>query len=886
MSNKVKIAGYAKKEVFNGNIEYRDFTPDLVGLQLTSDRGTPLFTMGNFSITTNMDPKTDKTFITNNFSDFISLDDLDLTVAKSETLLVTNTSTILNLDKKKIKNYTQFSSLVEFVRVSLENIILKWPASLNATPFYTDGLGNSITGPSFSDYSYNFIEDVCYFKINVNFLKNSFNINFLNNGTISDTFNEYNDLRNITVNYDSYVILLDNLEYDVVGFTGSTELVNDYVYLKVKGDVFNGKTQYTSYHIKPKKIIEDEFFNSLPNFESYLLNRLSLPKFKASFFFSKKTDSGATLLVERDLIWPISDGYNIDFQTGDYISYASNLIDIAQNSDVTETNLMNRLLVSESISSFDTTPVFLDEEDLDTSGQKVNKTLNIYGLSFDEINKYITGISFANTVTYDKSDNTPDKYLKNLAKLLGWDTISSVLENNLLSNYVKTSPSNYAGQSEGLTPVQADIELWRRLILNSPWIWKSKGARKSIEFLLRFIGTPNGLVTFNEYVYKADSPIDIEMFISALELNNLDTDLSLYPIDSEGYPKLLPDTENMYFQNDGLWYRETGGSGATIDILTGNNPHVGPYDGGNKYINQLRVLVPNFSAVTLTSETVTTDVVKLFTNYGLGEITRYTGGTYIEATHIDGSDLSKCVVVKTDIIKDVLPTTPLSLCGCPCEGDDEMISICIEKTTPSTTLPCETLVSQPTSDTENGYYIFDYYQYNQDRSLFSVGGVPITNTSKFTSKECCKALNGLPTYTEIYNPSTVNVDSGYVCCINKKCGCAISCDWLLNQSPVQITQNDVTDSYCEFKTLNGYGSKVVVTSDGSNCPSNWTTPTPNVTDPNTGLVGFGCKITTLGFQEYDKLSNYFLVKSNGGYKDFTCCSFTYDVYTQFVNIPK
>jgi hypothetical protein len=28
----------------------------------------------------------------------------------------------------------------------------------------------------------------------------------------------------------------------------------------------------------------------------------------------------------------------------------------------------------------------------------------------------------------------------------------------------------------------------------------------------------------------------------------------------------------MYFQNNGLWYRETGGSNATIDILTGNNP--------------------------------------------------------------------------------------------------------------------------------------------------------------------------------------------------------------------------------------------------------------------------------------------------------------------------
>jgi hypothetical protein len=42
----------------------------------------------------------------------------------------------------------------------------------------------------------------------------------------------------------------------------------------------------------------------------------------------------------------------------------------------------------------------------------MNKTLHIYGRNFDEINKYIKGISFSNVVTYDKQDNTPDIYLK------------------------------------------------------------------------------------------------------------------------------------------------------------------------------------------------------------------------------------------------------------------------------------------------------------------------------------------------------------------------------------------------------------------------------------------------------------------------------------------
>ena len=56
-NDKIKIAGYARRIFFNDNIEYRNFSPDLVGLQLTSEGGTTLFTNGNFSIDVNLDPK-------------------------------------------------------------------------------------------------------------------------------------------------------------------------------------------------------------------------------------------------------------------------------------------------------------------------------------------------------------------------------------------------------------------------------------------------------------------------------------------------------------------------------------------------------------------------------------------------------------------------------------------------------------------------------------------------------------------------------------------------------------------------------------------------------------------------------------------------------------
>ena len=65
-NDRIKVAGYARRIFFNDNIEYRNFSPDLVGLQFTSDGGTALFTNGNFTISTNLDPKAECRFYPGN----------------------------------------------------------------------------------------------------------------------------------------------------------------------------------------------------------------------------------------------------------------------------------------------------------------------------------------------------------------------------------------------------------------------------------------------------------------------------------------------------------------------------------------------------------------------------------------------------------------------------------------------------------------------------------------------------------------------------------------------------------------------------------------------------------------------------------------------------
>jgi hypothetical protein len=861
MAKKIKVAGYSKKTSYEGNIEYRNFSPDLVGVQLASHGGTPLFTMGNFAITTNLDPKINKNYATGKFSDFVTLDNLKLTVAESEVLLKNNTNTVLNLDQTKLKNYALFGSMTEYIRIQLEDIITNWPASLYASPLVSVN-GADYFGNTYEDYSYNSLINESTFKVNVTYLVNQYQINFLTNGTIIDTFNATNDLRNMTVNYGSYAISYNNTEYNVLAFTGSTYDFNDYIYFRVEGNPFTGGTTFSNiyYHIKPKKIVENTYFNSITGLQEYLLSRDTLPLYTSNFEYPVRTDDGIIMYTSKSLTWPVTDGYNIDFDTTQYTDYATQLLDIATNYDLNETNLMTRFLVSESISAFDTTPVHLDELHQDTTtGQKVNKTLNIYGVAFDELNQFVQGISFAHVVTYDRKDNVPDKYLKDLARVFGWELVSTLISDDLINNYVTNAESQYSGQSVGMTPVETDNELWRRIILNSPWIWKSKGARKSIEFLINFMGIPKGLMSFNEYIYRADAPLDIEIFKKILEENELSTDLTLYPIDDNGYPNMLPDTDDMYFQNNGLWYRETGGSGSTVDILTGNNPHVGRYDGGYKYINQFRTLIPNFSAVTINTGIELTTTENIFSNYAQGVITDYTGPTYVDIVADDNSSLGECVVYKAEVIKDPMPEPILTPCGCPCEGEDEMLSVCVEKGKPKPQ-PCKNVYNNYIEQS-TGFIIASLNVYNPQNQY-----IGLKNTI-FLDKECCKALGGKSAYMDSdydggYEGNRDTATSGYVCCTTNKCGCNIACKWALGEytvnpdgrvymkplEPIQIPENS-GNYFLQFKMFYGTGGGAVVTPDGSNCISRYTIPVNGIKDPFTGEIGFGCKLTDLGMRD-------------------------------------
>src|SRR5210317_383469 len=230
-NNRIKIAGYAKRIFFNDNIEYRNFSPDLVGFQLTSNGGTTLFTNGNFAISVNLDPKPDVLFTQGTKSKFFTLD--DITDNEKQVNLSENVKVKLNLDLTNPLSYVWYGSYKELLRASLIEIQNNWPAAI-----YVDNKVGSVTGNNITDYVYDISADESTFKVNSNFFNNPYNIKYTEDSKYVATNSEENPLRNFTLKYGSYVIEHNGIVKNIKSITPSTQKTNSELTLVVDGNPF------------------------------------------------------------------------------------------------------------------------------------------------------------------------------------------------------------------------------------------------------------------------------------------------------------------------------------------------------------------------------------------------------------------------------------------------------------------------------------------------------------------------------------------------------------------------------------------------------------------------------------------------------------------------
>ena len=581
-----------------------DFAPSLVGNQFTDPNA--FFTLGNFAITRNFQGRIAKDFKLGEWSEYYNLDNLQITEEEMDTLVSENLTVRLNFDTTNLERYVYFGNFSKFLESEIEDVILKWPASLHVSP---NPIEPTTTRPTNINTVLDFIYDV---ETDLSTFKSP-KLAFNNPYTLDYSDNIFNP-NNITSQISSYVLSngLGN-EYVIESMTGYS--VNDnYVYFVIKGNPFESLTSTFGkpiFHIKPIKKIRNDFFINLTDFQKILLNRLTIPQYTFIVDVPIKYEDGTIGFSKKSLTWPTTDGYNLDINTIAYSNYIEEFFYVASLFDRNKTDLVVRRLVSDSIVEYDT-----EGEGNEQTGMRVSKLLRIYGVEFDVVKKYINGISFANVVTYNKKDNTSDDLIKIMAKTLGFDVLlmnSTGFDLTGINN--QGDSPQFEGYSRELSPKEIDIELWRRLVINAWWLFRSKGTRKVLEFFMNLFKINGCLISMDEIIYLAKDKLDLlktrQQFNRLLGSDFFDLNFNSLPFDEFGFPKTPTNTTTFWFQNDGFWYN--GGN----ESVLGNNPHFGPYDYGQRYWDRFRCFIDSFNPVTEITNTVV-NVTNYFSDFNEG----------------------------------------------------------------------------------------------------------------------------------------------------------------------------------------------------------------------------------------------------------------------------
>ena len=598
------------------------FSDNIVGLQTVEGGG---LTQGNFEFTTSVVEKVNRTFNVGAFSEPISLEGLDINdLAESRRIMATQFRVYPNYDVSQVLNFSMYGSLSKRFQVSVTEIIHKFPASLDVV-FNNDDF---ITGATATEISYDSTTDETYFKVDVSRINNPFDIDYSISASTNLSIREIvaSPYRNLYNTYLDYCISINDNIYSVVSFNPSPTLSSGYIEFFVSGAPFGttATTSFEEFQIRPNDFVVDRIFaEDFDEVQKFLLNRLVRPEYTAVFQVPQQNQDGQFYTNYQQVTWPKEGSWNLDIRSFLFDNYLTQLEAIAVNLDSFKTNLISRFLITDSLKEFD------------TLGQKAEKIFQIYGRSFDQIKQFIDALAYMNSVSYNPSNDIPSQLLVNLAQTLGWSSNFSPITNEdfLSSVFGNTNTPTYPGYARALTPTELNYAFYRNLILNASYLFKSKGTRRSVEFMMRLIGAPESLIEYNEHIYLADQKINMEQFdiqwaaisggtyvqdvptflpgttykikgqtftayTSSATYEDVSTKLDDYPVDKEGFPNAPVNTEDYFFQLGAGWYESTPSHRSpdevviTGQVFTGQNfdiqTQLTPFTYGQPYLDRFR----------------------------------------------------------------------------------------------------------------------------------------------------------------------------------------------------------------------------------------------------------------------------------------------------------
>jgi hypothetical protein len=596
------------------------FSDNLVGLQITDGGG---LTQGNFKFTTTVVEKTNRNFSLGVFSEPISLETLGFQdTAQAKSIFDNNFKLFPNFDETDVSNFVGYGSLSKRFEAAISNIINYFPASIDVSKYRP----NFVTGATATGITYNGNENETKLIIPLETVRNPFSVNYTNTSTqtIESLGFGVSKYRDMSKTFLSYVLVLNSNQYPVTFMTPSTSISAGTLTLYVQGNPFSGLSTYSEFFlIRPNDTIVNEVFNlELEEIEEILLNRLVTPIYTYVATVPSISDSGLFYDSTKKLTFPLDGPWNLDIRTNAFITYIENLQSFALDYDNYRTNIISRFYTTNAFKEFD------------TSDQKVDKVLKIYGRSFDETKKYADAIQHVTSVNYNIGNDIPSGLLTNFAETLGWKkNISPIADSNFLESVYGTTENAFPAYSTSQTKLDLNYQYYRNLLINSAYLFKSKGTRKAIEFLLNFIGTPEALLEFNENVYLVDNKINMTRFnqlyqnisggvyvtqFPSIDTTNIygflgntyngystqqvieevTTTRNDYPVDSEGYPTKPTYSNDYFFQKGAGWIQSTPQHrspqtfSANTNVFTGQNLSIQtslePFTYGEKYLERFR----------------------------------------------------------------------------------------------------------------------------------------------------------------------------------------------------------------------------------------------------------------------------------------------------------
>lgn len=512
-----------------------DLNKNLIGEDFNSVTSETIFSLGRFKVTANFDPVEviDYSKRLSSFSRPIKLEDFNVDKADLIQFSKNITTPILNVDKSDLQSFIRFGSAYDFMITTIEGIIEEYPGSL-----FINSKKSRVGNTTFFDYQHNSLNNESKFKVQTVFIENPFELVF-DKGNKEKPDDK--KLNNINLSFQKYVVFSKELDktFPVIGFTGDSA-TNAFITVKVSGNPFRDVITplddgVIDFHIKPNNDVFESFRQKLTEYQKYILSERNEDGFEFALKEPSLLDDGSIRYSTRKLMWRTSDGYNLDVNTSEQKKVVRAILNIANKYDNLKTDLMVRLL----------TPTSLKKYDL-TDDEKISKLLRVYGHEYDEMKRFIDGLVHINRISYDKKNNIPDQLLGNLSRTLGWEHFSLLDEKELLQSFFNVDDKE-RNLNDDFFPAEIDIELWRRILLNTNYYWKTKGTRHAIKSMFLLIGIPEPFIDITEYIYTVEGKINP----NRVELSLRDFPTESPPYDEEGFPVAPLENNDFYFQVSG-----------------------------------------------------------------------------------------------------------------------------------------------------------------------------------------------------------------------------------------------------------------------------------------------------------------------------------------------